>query len=73
MSPAKRNHMNGKELQAALDQLELNQSSLSRLITVAPRRVRYWIADERPVPTEVAMLLNLMLDTATPADRLRTR
>jgi plasmid maintenance system antidote protein VapI len=62
--------MGGAQLQQALDQLGLNQSSLSRLIKVAPRRVRYWIADERPVPTEVAMLLNLMLDTGTKPEAL---
>jgi plasmid maintenance system antidote protein VapI len=70
MSP-KKTHMDGAQLQRAIDRLDLNQSSLSRLIKVAPRRVRYWIADERPVPTEVAMLLNLMLDTGTKPDGLR--
>ena len=73
MSPAKRTHMNGAELQAALDALGLNQSSVSRLLEIAPRRVRYWIADDRPVPTEVAMLLNLMLDKDVKPEQLRTR
>jgi hypothetical protein len=46
---------------------------LSRLLNVAARRVRYWVADERPVPTEIAMLLNLMLDSGTAVTQLRTR
>jgi plasmid maintenance system antidote protein VapI len=71
MSP-KKTHMTGAQLQRAIDRLGLNQSSLSRLLKVAPRRVRYWIADERAVPTEVAMLLNLMLDTNTTPDQLRS-
>ena len=37
------------------------------------RRVRYWIADEREVPTGVAMLLNLMISTGTAAEKLRVK
>jgi plasmid maintenance system antidote protein VapI len=62
--------MTGEQLQRALDRLGLNQLSLSRFIDVAPRRVRYWIADERPVPTEVAMLLKLMIKTGTTPEEL---
>ena len=73
MSPAKRTHMNHVELDRALMTLQLDRSSLSRLLKISRRRVAYWSSGERPVPTEVAMLLNLMLDTkATPAE-LRTR
>jgi DNA-binding transcriptional regulator YiaG len=65
--------MNHVELVRALDKLGLNQSSLSRLLKISLRRVAYWASGEREVPTEVAMLLNLMLDTGTSYQQLRTR
>jgi transcriptional regulator with XRE-family HTH domain len=63
--------MNGKQLQKAIDALGLNQSSLARLIDMSPRRVRYWIADEREVPTVVVLLLYAMLDKHIKPEQLR--
>ena len=64
--------MNGAELQKAIDRLGLSQQGLARLFMISPRRVRYWIADERPVPAVFAMLINLMLKTRTRPEDLQS-
>jgi succinate dehydrogenase flavin-adding protein (antitoxin of CptAB toxin-antitoxin module) len=47
------------------------QSEFAALLELSNRNVRRWAAGERPVPTSVAMLLNLMLKTDSTAKDLK--
>ena len=63
--------MNAKQFQIALDRLGFTQSSFARTIDISDRMVRRWAAGEWPVPTQTAMLLNLMLKTESTAEDLK--
>lgn len=59
--------MTAKQLSTALTRLGFNQTSFAALIGVSSRMVRNWVAGEWPVPTQTALLVNLMLKTDTHA------
>jgi DNA-binding transcriptional regulator YiaG len=64
--------MTSKQFVKALTQLGITQMAFARLIQVNERTVRNWAGGERSdVPTNIAMLLNLMLDTKKTAEDLR--
>jgi DNA-binding transcriptional regulator YiaG len=64
--------MTANQFNKALDRLGYSQSSLARQIGKSDRMVRNWAAGKWPVPTEIALLLNLMLDTKSSIDQLRS-
>ena len=53
--------MTGKQYGAAIARLGLSQRSAAKFLQVSERTSRYWIADARPVPHAVKLLLNLMI------------
>lgn len=59
--------MNAKQFSTALTRLGFTQSSFARQINISDRMVRNWVSGSFPVPTQTAMLLNLMLKTNTHA------
>jgi DNA-binding transcriptional regulator YiaG len=56
----------------ALDQLGFSQVGFAKKINKTDRQVRNWAAGRWPVPTEIAMLLNLMIRTGTRPEDLRS-
>ena len=64
--------MTAKQFQIALDRLGFTQVGFARQLEIGERSVRRWAAGQWPVPTEVAMLLNLMLDTKSTIEDLRS-
>ena len=61
--------MSGQELWAKLQEIGFSQVGFARTINVGDRSVRSWIGGRYPVPTVIAMLVNLMLKTkSTPED-----
>ena len=50
-----------------LDALGLNQQGFALMIGRQPRTIRRWALDEVPVPTEITMLLDHMIDKQTGA------
>jgi DNA-binding transcriptional regulator YiaG len=63
--------MSGAELWTKLQKLGFSQVGFARTINVGDRTVRSWIAEVYPVPTAIAMLVNLMLKTKTTAEDLK--
>jgi len=63
--------MNSKQFTTALTRLGQTNQSFADLITTESRTVRRWASGEYPVPTPVAMLLNLMADTKSTVEDLR--
>lgn len=63
--------MNSKQFTSALAQLGATRAAFTKVIKVNDRTVRRWASGETPVPTHIAMLLNLMLDTDTDISDLR--
>lgn len=65
--------MTGEQLDKALIKIfgQNRQSAFARTIKVNLRTVTGWIAGQYPVPTVVAMLVNLMIDTEATAENLR--
>ena len=63
--------MTALELRIAIDALGLTQSSLARTLEVSRRQVVHWAAGTYPVPTPIALLLNLMLTTGSTVKDLR--
>lgn len=63
--------MSGEELWAKLQKLDFTQVGFARTIRVAEPTVRSWIGGRFPVPTTVAMLVNLMLKTKSTAEDLK--
>lgn len=72
-SAAKPKHdgMTGEQFDKAITKLGFNQSSFSRTIHVNDRTVRTWISGKYPVPTVVAMLVNLMVKTEATIEDLK--
>jgi DNA-binding transcriptional regulator YiaG len=64
--------MNTKKFNAALKKIGSTQTGFASIINVNARTVRRWALGEAEVPTAVAMLLNLMLDTNSTAKDLRS-
>ena len=65
--------MNGSEFWKKLQQLDFKQTEFAKTIHKTDRAIRAWIADKYPVPTEVAMLINLMIATKSTKKDLRTK
>lgn len=63
--------MTGRQFTRALTQLGLTQMGFAAVIEVNERTVRYWVSGHSVVPTAIAMLLNLMLDTKKNVQDLR--
>lgn len=53
--------MTPTQFRAALNRLGLTQVGAARLFDVDGRTARRWIAGDLPVPTAVAVLINLLL------------
>jgi DNA-binding transcriptional regulator YiaG len=51
------------QLRTALGKTGFSQVGFARTIQRSGRTVRSWVSGQFPVPTEIAMLLNLMVDT----------
>ena len=51
--------MTAKQLRAALKHLGLSQVAAAAQLGVAPRTMRYWVAEERRIPESVAILLRI--------------
>lgn len=71
MTKKKTDPMDGQELWAKLQKLGFSQMGFSRTIGVSPQAVRTWVGGRYPVPTVVAMLVNLMLKTKTNPEDLK--
>jgi len=52
-------------------QMSKGQLEFARTLNLGERSVRRWASGQWPVPTPIAMLLNLMLKTKSTADDLR--
>jgi plasmid maintenance system antidote protein VapI len=63
--------MTPRQLNKTLAMVGLTQMGFARLIQRNERTVRDWTGGRRDVPVEIALLLNLMLDTKTDAKDLR--
>jgi uncharacterized protein (DUF111 family) len=63
--------MTAKQFNTALDKLGFTQMGLARKLELGERSVRRWAAGHWPVPTPVAMLLNLMLSTKSNPEDLK--
>jgi hypothetical protein len=63
--------MTAKQFNAALAKLGFTQIGFARQLQLGERSVRRWAADQWPVPTPIAMLLNLMLKTGSTAEDLK--
>lgn len=61
----------GQHLWACLQKLGFTQVGFAKTINVSDRTVRAWIGERYPVPTVIAMLINLMLKTKTAAEDLK--
>ena len=64
--------MEGQDFWMRLQKLGFSQQGFARTINVSDRTVRAWIGGRYPVPTLVAMFVNLMLKTKSTAEDLRT-
>jgi hypothetical protein len=73
--------MTAKQFNAALIKLGFateglpsskGQVEFARKLELGERSVRRWAAGQWPVPTPVAMLLNLMIDTEATEENLRS-
>lgn len=53
--------MSPNQFRAALDKLKLSQLAAARLFQSGGRTVRRWALGERSVPTNVAILLRLLI------------
>lgn len=63
--------MTAKQFNAALAKLGYTQVGFAKHLELGERSVRRWAADQWPVPTPIAMLLNLMLKTKSTAEDLK--
>lgn len=63
--------MTGEQFDKAIAKLGFSQSSFSRTIRVNDRTVRSWVSGEYAVPTVVAMLVNLMMQTEATVEDLK--
>ena len=63
--------MTNKQFSAALTRLGVTQQGFAETIKVNDRTVRNWVSGRSEVPTSIAMLVRLMLDTGTRPEDLR--
>jgi hypothetical protein len=63
--------MSGEQLWKKLQKIGFTQVGFARTIRVAEPTVRSWIGGRYPVPTTVAMLVNLMVKTGSKQEDLR--
>jgi DNA-binding transcriptional regulator YiaG len=63
--------MSGEEFWGKLQKIGFSQMGFSRAIKVSDRSVRAWIGGRYPVPTPIAMLVNLMLKTKSSPEDLK--
>lgn len=63
--------MTADQFNKALAKLGYTQVGFAEHLDLGERSVRRWAADQWPVPTPVAMLLNLMLKTNSTAKDLK--
>jgi plasmid maintenance system antidote protein VapI len=59
------------EFSRMLTLMGITQIELSKKIDHDERSIRRWVAGKSPVPTPVALLLNLMFETETELEDLR--
>ncbi len=52
--------MTGNTLRKILARLELSQTDAAKLVGIAPRSVRRWVADDVEIPEPAAMLFGIM-------------
>jgi DNA-binding transcriptional regulator YiaG len=64
--------MTGAQFRSALSRCGFTQVGFARVIKVSGRTVRGWISGQWPVPTVVAMLLNLMIRTESTEKDLKS-
>ena len=63
--------MTNKQFSAALTRMGVTQQGFAETIKVNDRTVRNWVSGRSEVPTAIAMLIRLMLDTGTRPEDLR--
>jgi DNA-binding transcriptional regulator YiaG len=63
--------MTVNQFNRALDQLGFTQVGFARKLELGERSVRRWASGQWPVPTPVAMLLNLMIKTGSTVKDLK--
>jgi DNA-binding transcriptional regulator YiaG len=63
--------MTQDQFNRALDKLGFTQVGFADRLGLGHRSVRRWAAGQWPVPTPIAMLLNLMLKTKSTAEDLK--
>ena len=61
----------GEQLWSRLQKLGFTQVGFARAINISDRTVRAWIGGRYPVPTLIAMFVNLMLKTKSTAEDLK--
>jgi DNA-binding transcriptional regulator YiaG len=61
-----------KQFSKTLTLLGMTQMGFARIIRRNDKTVRDWISGRYPLPTEIAILLNLMLDTKSTQEDLRS-
>jgi len=64
--------MTHRQLTKAMTMMGITQIALAKRLNATDRNVRRWMTGASPVPTEVALLLNLMIDTKTKLEDLRS-
>lgn len=63
--------MTDQQFSRALTRLGYTQVGFAEQLQIGERSVRRWASGQWPVPTPIAMLVNLMLDTKSSAEDLR--
>ena len=69
--PAYASSMSGEDFDALLDQLEISAREFAERLGRTDRTVRMWRDGSKPVPREIAALVNLMIDTETKLEDLK--
>jgi transcriptional regulator with XRE-family HTH domain len=52
--------MTSEQLRSTIESLGITQAGAARLLGVAARTMRYWLAGKREIPTASAILLRLL-------------
>jgi transcriptional regulator with XRE-family HTH domain len=64
--------MTKNQLNRAMVSMGITQIALANALGATDRNVRRWMTGQSPVPVSVAKLLNLMADTNTKLEDLRS-
>jgi len=59
--------MTPADLAATLKRLGLSQSEAARRLGVSDRAMRYWLADDRPIPRMLELALKGLADARKPS------